>query len=92
MALMMEAERTSEMLVNFHLTTRRYNPEDSHHLLILIQKVSGTNLSRDTDVFVISLSLSRRMPNALKYATKASSAVISISPQVIILLLSFDCE
>jgi hypothetical protein len=29
-ALMMEAARTSETLVNFYRTTRRYNPEDSH--------------------------------------------------------------
>jgi hypothetical protein len=29
-ALMMEAARTSETLVNFFQTTRRYNPEDSH--------------------------------------------------------------
>jgi hypothetical protein len=28
--LMMEATRTSETLVNFYQTTRRYNPEDSH--------------------------------------------------------------
>jgi hypothetical protein len=27
---MMEATRTSETLVNFYQTTRRYNPEDSH--------------------------------------------------------------
>jgi hypothetical protein len=27
---MMAAARTSETLVNFHQTTRRYNPEDSH--------------------------------------------------------------
>jgi hypothetical protein len=27
---MMEAARTSEKLVNFYKTTRRYNPEDSH--------------------------------------------------------------
>jgi hypothetical protein len=27
---MMEAARTSEMLVNFYWTTRRYNPEDNH--------------------------------------------------------------
>jgi hypothetical protein len=31
-ALMMEAARTSETLVNFYQTTRRYNPEDSHLL------------------------------------------------------------
>jgi hypothetical protein len=29
-ALMMEAARTSETMVNFYQTTRRYNPEDSH--------------------------------------------------------------
>jgi hypothetical protein len=28
--LLMEAEMTSETLVNFNQTTRRYNPEDSH--------------------------------------------------------------
>jgi hypothetical protein len=31
-ALMMEAARTSETLVNFYQTTQRYNPEDSHLL------------------------------------------------------------
>jgi 16S rRNA C1402 (ribose-2'-O) methylase RsmI len=29
-ALMMEAARTSETLVSFYQTTRRYNPKDSH--------------------------------------------------------------
>jgi hypothetical protein len=29
-ALMMEAARSSETLVNFYQTIRRYNPEDSH--------------------------------------------------------------
>jgi hypothetical protein len=29
-ALMMEAVRASEALVNLHQSTRRYNPEDSH--------------------------------------------------------------
>jgi hypothetical protein len=29
-ALMMEAARSSETLVNFYQTTRRYNLEDSH--------------------------------------------------------------
>jgi hypothetical protein len=32
--LMMEAARTSETLVNFYQTTRRYNPEDSHLLAV----------------------------------------------------------
>jgi hypothetical protein len=31
-ALMMEAARTSETLVNFYQTRRRFNPEDSHLL------------------------------------------------------------
>jgi hypothetical protein len=29
-ALMMEAARASETLVNFYQTTRHYNPENSH--------------------------------------------------------------
>jgi hypothetical protein len=29
---MMEAARTSEMLVNFYQTTQRYNPKDSYLL------------------------------------------------------------
>jgi hypothetical protein len=32
-ALMMEAARSCETLVNFYQTTRRYNPEDSHRQL-----------------------------------------------------------
>jgi hypothetical protein len=31
-ALMMEAARTSEPLVNFYQTTRRYNPPEDSHL------------------------------------------------------------
>jgi hypothetical protein len=34
-ALMMEAGRTPETLVNFYQTTRRYNPEDSHLYVIV---------------------------------------------------------
>jgi hypothetical protein len=29
-ALMIKTARSSETLANFHQTTRRYNPEDSH--------------------------------------------------------------
>jgi hypothetical protein len=32
LVLMMEAAGTSETLVNFYQTTRRYSPEDSHNL------------------------------------------------------------
>jgi hypothetical protein len=35
---MMEAARTSETLVNFYQTTRRYNPEDSHLNILIIYK------------------------------------------------------
>jgi hypothetical protein len=31
----MEAARTSETLVNFYQTTRRYNPEDSHLVMAM---------------------------------------------------------
>jgi hypothetical protein len=45
-ALIMEAARTFETLVNFYQTTRRYNPADSHLLirplvLIIHFKFSG---------------------------------------------------
>jgi hypothetical protein len=40
-ALMMHVARTSETLVNFYQTTRRYNPEDSHLQTILITIFSG---------------------------------------------------
>jgi hypothetical protein len=47
---MMDAERTSETLVNFYKTTRRYNPEESHlrthrhenlksYLLVLVEQM-----------------------------------------------------
>jgi hypothetical protein len=36
-ALMMEAARTSGTLVNFYQTTRRYNPEDSYHVLTAVR-------------------------------------------------------
>jgi hypothetical protein len=40
-ALMMEAARTSETLVNFYQTTRRYNPEDSHlHTAVLFNNAN----------------------------------------------------
>jgi hypothetical protein len=42
-ALMMEAARTSEMLVNFYQSTRRYNPEDSH----LRKRINSTLRQRE---------------------------------------------
>jgi hypothetical protein len=47
--LMMEAARSSEMLVNFYQTTRHYNPEDSHLCLWIDNYkpyLSGTSLKK----------------------------------------------
>jgi hypothetical protein len=45
---MMEAAKTSETLVKFYQTTRRYNPEDSH----LPTRLYGATTQRNTiDIF-----------------------------------------
>jgi hypothetical protein len=36
---MMEAARTSETLVNFYQTARRYNPEDSHLSVFKVKRI-----------------------------------------------------
>jgi hypothetical protein len=46
-ALMMDAARTSETLVNFYQTTRRYNPKDSH-----LRTHRGENLKSYEEVSV----------------------------------------
>jgi hypothetical protein len=38
--LMMEAARTSETLVNFYQTIRRYNPEDSYLYVSMLDEMS----------------------------------------------------
>jgi hypothetical protein len=45
-ALMMEAARTSETLVNFYQTTRRYNSEDSHLQVWMVDCKTGGTLAR----------------------------------------------
>jgi hypothetical protein len=52
-ALMMEAARTSETLVNFYQATRRYNPEDSYlrtHRLEDLKSYVFDDLSRQRDI------------------------------------------
>jgi hypothetical protein len=45
-SLMMEAARTSETLVNYYQTTRRYNPEDSHLHTHRRENLKSYNLHR----------------------------------------------
>jgi hypothetical protein len=47
-ALMMEAARTSETLVNFYQTTRCYNPEESN----LSTRLHGAT-SQNTVIFIL---------------------------------------
>jgi hypothetical protein len=60
-ALMMEAARTSETLVNFYQTTRRYNPEDSHlrsHRRENLKSYLQTSLMKKADIKVAGQSIS----------------------------------
>jgi hypothetical protein len=49
-ALMMEAARTSETLVNVYQTTRCYNPEDSHLRMVFFYKELTFKLNHSTQV------------------------------------------
>jgi hypothetical protein len=70
-ALMLEAARTSETLVNFYQTTRRYNPEDSHlrthrreNLKSYFEKslyeIWGSHESEDADAGLLGSGLAGR--------------------------------
>jgi hypothetical protein len=53
---MMEAARTSETLVNFYQTRRRYNPEDSHLdgktvLVVCLKTTVGESIDSQTFYF-----------------------------------------
>jgi hypothetical protein len=53
-ALMMEAARTSDTLVNFYQTTRCYNPEDSNlHLLTSFTPILLTLTEHSTYTSVV---------------------------------------
>jgi hypothetical protein len=55
-ALMMEAARTSETLVNFYQATRRYNPEDSHlrHWMEVNTELHASATFRNTRIILKS--------------------------------------
>jgi hypothetical protein len=46
-ALMMEAARTSETLVNFYQTTRRFNPEEAIFVLTAVRISNPTKKKSD---------------------------------------------
>jgi hypothetical protein len=52
-ALMMEAARTSETLVNFYQTTRRYNPEDSHLRESKLYETGGNCIMRRFIIYTL---------------------------------------
>jgi hypothetical protein len=54
--LMMEAARTSETLVNFYKTTRRYNPEDSHLRTHRHENLKSYTLLLISYIFLFNLS------------------------------------
>jgi hypothetical protein len=54
-ALMTEAAGTSETLVNFYQTTRRYNPEDSHLLLSNVLKYLYQRLHVNSVAFTLKI-------------------------------------
>jgi hypothetical protein len=51
-ALMMEAESTSETSVNFYKTTRRNNPEDNHLHTRRRENLKSHNSRKDTKILI----------------------------------------
>jgi hypothetical protein len=82
-ALMMEAARTSETLVNFYQTTRCYNPEDSnvHKVLTLSKK---KNMGRRTEKF--TLDPTGTVPGPLSTEHHAQTPFFSYSFRITSLL------
>jgi hypothetical protein len=62
-ALMMEAARTSETLVNFYQTTWRYNPEENHPRCFLFPVANGKQdtLFASVDIFLNTSSVYREL-------------------------------
>jgi RNase adaptor protein for sRNA GlmZ degradation len=54
--LMMEAESTSETLVNFYQTTRRYNPEEHCSRTMFLNNADKHSMSRPKYLFRNSLA------------------------------------
>jgi hypothetical protein len=71
---MMEAARTSERLINFYQTTRRYNPEDSHlriHRRENLKSYQFVIVPEDTSCHALSSSItqSRSVMSNIFYLT-----------------------
>jgi hypothetical protein len=73
--LMMEEARTSETLVNFYQTTRRYNPEDSHlrtqilfsFTVLQMNKIPNQTHNYTTHCVKIEYTLRRTLTLGLPY-------------------------
>jgi hypothetical protein len=82
---MMEAARTSEMLVNFHQTTRRYNPEEAIFLNTTVplpnvpQRITDVRKKKaKINAFVLSDVLDRPDPRTNSLSVLASWSVCQV--------------
>jgi hypothetical protein len=82
-ALMMETARSSETLVNFYQTTRRYNPEDSH---LCASGICPTGTNRES-TFLHRHLRCLRDDVLLKRSEKWRALDISFSTNAVITLL-----
>jgi hypothetical protein len=78
-ALMMEAARTSETLVNFYQTTRCYNPEDSNLLISFVSDGASVMLGRKSGVAKLFLE---DFPNAIVWHCACHRLKLSVSDAV----------
>jgi hypothetical protein len=63
---MLEAARTSETLVNFYQTTRRYNPEDSQQQICVNISFPTEDETQFTVIIVYKILLSNALNMQIK--------------------------